>query len=133
MIKKEPSVLKRIMKVFAREEILLQHYVLGNKIDLCFPKHKTAIELDQKGHKDRKKSKDDKRGNDLKAYLNCKFIRINPDGEDFDMYVEIGRIYNGINTSSKKLTKEPIEKSSKKSLIYKISKKLLKLELKSDY
>ena len=56
MIKKEPSVLTRIMKVFAREEILLQHYVLGNKIDLCFPKHKTAIELDQKGHKDRKKN-----------------------------------------------------------------------------
>ena len=89
MIKKEPSVLTRIMKVFAREEILLQHYVLGYKIDLYFPKHKLAIEFDQKGHKDRKKSEDDQRANDLKAYLNRKFIRINPDREDFDVYVEL--------------------------------------------
>ena len=36
------------MKVFCSEEILLQHYVLGFKIDLYFPEQKVAIEVDKK-------------------------------------------------------------------------------------
>ena len=47
--------------------------------------------------------------------LDCRFIRINPDGKDFDMYVEIGK-----NTQSH-------NKSSKNLLIDEISKRLLEL------
>ena len=37
----------------AREEILSQHSVLRYQIDLYFPEHKLAIEVDEKGHIDR--------------------------------------------------------------------------------
>ena len=50
---KEQSVISKIMKLFAKEKILLQHSVLDNKIDLHFPKHKLAVEVDEKGHTDR--------------------------------------------------------------------------------
>ena len=45
------------------------------------------------------------------------FFRINAGKKDFEIYVEIGKIYNHINESNKKITKE--------SWIDKISKKLL--------
>ena len=54
----EQSVLTRIMKIFASQKILLQHSVLGYKIDLYFPEHILAIEVDEKGHKDRDKHKE---------------------------------------------------------------------------
>ena len=37
---KEKSVLTKIMKVFAREKILLQHSLLSYKIGLYFLEHK---------------------------------------------------------------------------------------------
>ena len=52
---KEQSVLTKIMKVLATEKTLLQHPVLGYTIDLYFPEHKLAIEVDEKDNKDRKK------------------------------------------------------------------------------
>ena len=36
-----------------------------------------------------KKGDDDKRENGLKEYLKCEFIRINADGDDFDMFIYI--------------------------------------------
>ena len=47
---KEQAVLTKIMKVFASEKMLLQHFVLSFKINLYFPKHKL---VDEKGHKDK--------------------------------------------------------------------------------
>ena len=58
--------------------------------------------------------------------VDCEFIGINPDRKDFDIYIEIGKIYNHISESNKKLTKE----STKESLIDKISRRLLELEFK---
>ena len=49
------------MKVCASKKILLQHYVLGYRTDLYFPKHKLAIQIDEKGHKDRNKYKETER------------------------------------------------------------------------
>ena len=57
----------------------------------------------------------------LQKKIVCKVIRINPDEKDFDMDIEIGRIYNHI------------KKSSEKSLIDKISKRLSELEFKSNH
>ena len=45
--KKEQPVLTKIRKVFASEVTWLQHYASGYKIDLYFPKHKLAIEIDE--------------------------------------------------------------------------------------
>ena len=55
-------------------------------IDFYFPKYKLAIEVDELGHKDRDQTKENKRQKDLKEYLDCKFIRINPDEKNFDIY-----------------------------------------------
>ena len=60
----------------------------------------------------------------IKNDLDCKFIRISPDAKDFDIYVEISKIYNHFNESTKKLTKESI----KISLIENLSKRLSRLE-----
>ena len=93
---KEQSVLTKIIKVFASEEILLQCSFLSYKIDLYFPEHELAIEFNEKGHKDRNIDYAIKRQKSIEKELDCKFIRINPDGKDFDVYVEIDKIYNHI-------------------------------------
>ena len=46
-------VLSRIVTLFAAEEIILQHNVLGYRIDTYFPKHKLAIEVDKQRHGDK--------------------------------------------------------------------------------
>ena len=112
---KEQSVLTKIMKVFASKEMLLQHSVLRYRIDLDFPKHRLAIEVDDKGQKDRNKCKEAETEKTIKEHLHCKSIRINLDKNDFDMYVETGKIYNHISRSSKKLLIGKILKSLSES------------------
>ena len=53
MLTKEQSVLKLIMDAFEGENMQTQYSVLGYKIDLYFHGYKLAIEVDEKGHKDR--------------------------------------------------------------------------------
>ena len=50
---KEQSVLKSIKDAFEEENMQTQYSVLGYKIDLYFHDYKLAIEIDEKGHKDR--------------------------------------------------------------------------------
>ena len=57
----------------------------------------------------------------IEKELGCVFIRINPDEENFNIFKAINEIY------------EHIKKSTKKSLIDKISKRLLELEFKSNF
>ena len=49
----EQSILSKIVTIFAAEKIILQHNVLGYKIDAYFPKYELAIEVDERGHNDR--------------------------------------------------------------------------------
>ena len=49
----EQSILSKIVTLFPAEEIILQHNVLGYKIDAYFPEYKLAIEVDEQGHNDR--------------------------------------------------------------------------------
>ena len=57
----------------------------------------------------------------MEKELGYKFIRINPDTENYDVSTEIGKIHNYI------------AESTKKSLIDNVSKRLLELEFKSDH
>ena len=79
---------------------------------MYFPKHKLAIQGDEKGHTDRDKRKENEREEKIKEELGCKFIRINSDEKDYYEYVKFGEINNHISESDKKSTK----KSTKKSL-----------------
>ena len=57
------------------------------------------IEVDELGHNDRNDDKEKARENSIKQKLQCEFIRINPDREEYDIYVEIGKIYNHVRNS----------------------------------
>ena len=81
---------------------------------------KSIIEL---GHLDRNEEDEMRRQKKLEEHLKCTFFKINPDKENFDIFLELGKIESYISQSNKTLTKE----SSKKSLIVDLSKRLLEL------
>ena len=119
---KEQSILSKIVTLFAAEEIILQHNVLGYRIDAYFLKHKLVIEVDEQGHNGRDISYEIERLKALEKELGCEFIRINSAKKNFNIFVEIGKIQNYIAMS--------IKNSTKKTLIDELSNKLLRLEFK---
>ena len=80
---KERSIIEKIQTVFLAEEILLQHSVFTYRIYIYFPDHKLAVEIDEIGH--RNVHYEIQRQNAIEKELNCKFIRINPDKENFNV------------------------------------------------
>ena len=115
---KEQTVLRSIKDAFEGEDMQTQYTVIGYRIDLYFHKHKLAIEVDELGHADRNLNNEIERQKALERELDCVFIRINPDEKDFNIFKEINKIHRHI------------KKSTKKSLIHWISKRLLELEFK---
>ena len=103
---KEQAVLKSIKDVFEGEDMQTQYSVLGYRIDLYFHKHKLIIEVDELGHADRNLSNEIERQKALEKELDCVFIRINPDEENFNIFKEINKIHRHIKKSTKKQTKE---------------------------
>ena len=61
-----------------------QYNVLSYRITLYFHGYKLAIETDENGHKERNIDYEMKRQKAKEQQLGCKFIRIDPDKEDFD-------------------------------------------------
>ena len=121
----EQSILSKIVTLFAAEEIILQHSVLGYRIDAYFLKYKLAIEAAEQGHNDRDIDYEIiRRQKAIEKELGCEFIRINPAKEGFNISVEIGRIQNYVAMS--------IKNSSKNTLIDELSDKLLRLKFKSN-
>ena len=102
------------------KEKICKYTVIGYRIDLYFHKYKLAIEVDELGDNDRNIDYEIQRQQALERKLNCVFIRINSDAIDFTIFREINKIHRHI------------KKLSKKSLIDKISKRLLEIEFKSD-
>ena len=98
-----------------KEKIRKLISVLGYRIDLYFHKYKLAIEVDELGHAHRNLSNEIKRRKPLEKELDCLFIRINPDEENFNIFKEINKKHRHI------------KKSSKKSLVDDVSKRLLEL------
>ena len=121
---KQQAIGLRLRKLFSNEEIIEDFSALNYLIDFYFPKYKVAIEVDKLGHKDRDQTKENKRQKDLKEYLDCKFIRINPDEKNFDIYDGFKKILTFIN--------EFKQKQTKKFLIDDLSKRMLELKFKQD-
>ena len=65
---------------------------------MYFSEHKLVVEIDEKGHTAGNQIK-------IKERLNCKFHRINPDVEGFDIFLEISKIQNYITQSNKEKLK----------------------------
>ena len=89
---KEQTVLKSIEDAFEGEDMQTQYSVLSYRIDLYFDKHKFAIEVDELGHADRNLSNEIEIQKALEKELDCVFIRINPDEENFNIFKEISKI-----------------------------------------
>ena len=104
------------MHLIEGEDMQAQYTVIGYRIDLYFHKYNLAIEVDELGHNDRNITYEIQRRQALERELNCIFIRINPDAVDFNIFKEINKIHRHI------------KKLSRKSLIDKISKRMLELE-----
>ena len=101
-----------------------QYIVLGYRIDLYFHDYNFEVEIDENGHSDRNINHETKREKAIEQELVCEFIRINSDKEDFDIFKAISKIFKYIKQSSNQLTK--------KTLIDRVSLRLLGLEFKSD-
>ena len=86
------------------------------------------MEIDEKDHQDRNISREIERQKALEKKLGCKFIRINPDKEDFNIFKVQNEIFRHIKESNTESTK----KITKKSLIDELSNKLLKLEFEKN-
>ena len=112
---KEQTVLRSIKDAFEGEDMQTQYTALGYSIDLYFHKQKLAVEVDEIGHADRNLNNKVKRQKILERELDYVFIRINPDEKDFAIFKEINKIHRRI------------KKSTKKSLIDDLSKRLLEL------
>ena len=101
IICKEESVTIKIRKAFSNEKMLPQHSVLNCQVDLYFSEYNLAIEVDEKGHTDRDKKKRKWKRRKNRKGLRCSFVRVNPDAENYDIFVEIGKITGYIDQSNK--------------------------------
>ena len=111
----EQSILTKIRSAFPNKTIIFQYHFLNYRIDAFLPKHKLYIEIDELKHVDR--LNDQERQLAIEKELDCKFIRINPAKERFNVFNEIGIIQIFIAKSNKKLTEKSTKKSTKKSRI----------------
>ena len=79
-----------------------------------------AIEIDETGHMNRKEEDKER---EKKNHLKCKFIRINPDKQKFDVFDEIGKIYDSIDKIKEEKTKKLVDKIKKRQKISKQEQK----------
>ena len=105
---KESSVLKSITDTFEEKNMQTEYSVLGYKV---LGYNKLTIKIDERGHKDRNIDHEIKRQKALEKELDCEFIRINPDEENFNISKEKDEIFRHIKESNKKLTEESTKKS----------------------
>ena len=81
----EQSVLTKLDTYFKTEGKIFQHYALGYRIDMYIPEYKLAIEVDELGHCTRALKGEMERQKRIEEELGCKFIRIVPSRENFDI------------------------------------------------
>ena len=98
-----------------------EYSVLSYRVDLYFHDYKLAIEVDEFDNCERDNNNEEKRDKELKEELVSKFIRINPDEENFIINKTISEIHRHIKQSSKNL------------LTDKISRRLLSLEFRENH
>ena len=97
------------MDFFEGENLETQYSVLGYRIDLYFHDYELAVEIDKNGHKDRNEEHESQREKEIETELGCRFIRINPDKENFNISKAKNKIFRHIKTEmindAEKLTK----------------------------
>ena len=77
-------------------------------------KYRLAVEIDGKVRLGRNENKDEQREDKIKEALECEFIRINPSKEKFNIFVEIGKIYDKIGEIKGKIKNKLIDEIKRK-------------------
>ena len=75
---------------------------LSCRIDLYFHDYRLAIKIDKNGHSDRNTGYEIKKQKAIEQELGYKFIRTDPDKEDFDIFRAISEIFRHFKQSIKK-------------------------------
>ena len=99
-------------------------YVLGYRTDLYFHDYKLTKEIDENAQGNINTDDEIKRKKTIGQKLGRTFIRIDPSKEIFDVFEAINEIFSHIKQSPNQLTK--------KTLIYKVSMRLIGLNFKSN-
>ena len=111
---KEQSVVITLLKAFSAEKIELQHKILKNervRTDMYLSESKFVLEIDEKGHIDRNQNEESGRRIKIEKYSDCEFFhRINPDVEDFNIFLEISKIQTYITQSNENELKSKFAK-----------------------
>ena len=105
-------MLGEIKYAFEGENMQTEYSVLSCRVDLYFHDYKLAIEVDEFGHSDRNIDYEIQRQKAIENKLGCKFIRIDPDEQNFNKFKAINKIHRHI------------KQLFRKSLIDKISNRL---------
>ena len=92
-VRKEPGTIFTIQKVFEGISMKQQFSVGSYRINLYFPEHKLAIECDEYDHKDRDIDYEIRRQKFIEGQLNSKFIRYDPNAEDFMIESVLNKIF----------------------------------------
>ena len=97
------------MDNFEGKNIGTQYHVLNDKIDLYLDDYKLAVEIDKNGQKDRNEDHESQRQKEIETELGCKFIRMNPDKENYNISKPKNNIFRHIKNKmindAEKLTK----------------------------
>ena len=108
ILMKEQSVLRKIRSSSEGENMQTQYNVLSYRIDFYFHEYKPAIEIDENGYSDRNIDYKTKRQKRIEQELACKFIRIDSDKEDLDVFRTINEIFRHIKQSTQTTLAEKI-------------------------
>ena len=93
------------MSSFEGENMQTQYNVLSYRVDLYFHDYKLAIEIDENGHSDRNIGYEIKRQKAIEQELGSKFVRIDPDKEDFNIFKAVNEIFRHIKQLNNRLKK----------------------------
>ena len=113
IISKQESIGLRLKKTFLSEEVIEDFSALNYLINFYFPKYKLPVEIDEFGHADQDSVRKNKRQTEIAKYLDCKFIRLNPDGKDFSAYDGLGEIFKFFDEFKKRKIKKTWKKKMK--------------------
>ena len=116
----EQDIISTLQIAFEGEAILTQDCIKKKRLDAYFPKYKLGIEIDEYNHESKNSEYEQSRQFMIESH-GITIIRTNPDAADFDMNRLINQIYT------------QIIKSTKKSLIDNLSKRLLELKFKLNH
>ena len=72
------------------------------------------MEIDENGHKDRNEEHESQIQKEIETELGSKFIRINPDKENFNIFKAQNKIFRHIKKSDKESTKKSLMDDAEK-------------------